>query len=154
MTDDELIAAFESTELPADQFSHGAHVRVAWWYLRTSPLPEALTRFSQALKRFAASKGAPGKYHETITVAYMLLIAERLDRAGQLTWPEFAAANPDLLTRHPSVLATYYSEAILASDRARQVFVMPDRLGASLTGSDPGRSAYSSGENSAHDRQP
>lgn len=86
--------------------------------------------FSQALKRFAGSKGAAGKYHETITVAYMLLIAERLDGARQLTWSEFAAANPDLLAWYPSVLATYYSEALVASDRARRVFVMPDRLGA------------------------
>jgi hypothetical protein len=128
MTDEELIAAFESTELPAEQFSHATHVRVAWWYLCHSPLPDALARFSQALRRFAESKGVPGKYHETITVAYMLLIAERLDGARELSWPQFAAANPDLLVRQPSVLARYYSDARLASDRARRVFVMPDRL--------------------------
>ena len=59
MTDDELIAAFETTELPAEQFSHEAHVLVAWWYLRTTALPEALKRSSTALRRFANSAGAP-----------------------------------------------------------------------------------------------
>ena len=52
MTDEELIAAFESTALPAEQFSHATHVRVAWWYLRQSPLPTALGRFTAALRRF------------------------------------------------------------------------------------------------------
>ena len=46
----------------------------------------------------------------------------------RLPWSEFAAANPDLLARRPSVLATYYSEALLSSDRARRAFVMPDRV--------------------------
>ena len=127
MTDDELIAAFESTELPAEQFSHEAHVRVAWWYLRATPVPDALARFATGLRRFAHAKGAPDKYHETITVAYMLLIRDRLDGARHLDWPQFASANPDLLSRAPSVLSQYYSDALLASDRARADFVLPDR---------------------------
>jgi hypothetical protein len=128
MTDDELIAGFESTDLPVERFSHAAHVRVAWWYVRHSPLPEALSRFITGLQRYVASKGAGGKYHETITVAYMLVIAQRVDGSRDSSWNEFAAAHPDLLVSKPSVLATYYSEALLASDRARRVFVMPDRV--------------------------
>lgn len=128
MTDDELIAAFESTELPTEQFTHSTHVRVAWWYLRHSPLPEALGRFRTGLQRYAASKGASGKYHETITVAYMLIIAERLAACPESSWNEFAAAHPDLLVSKPSVLGRYYSDALLASDRARRLFVMPDRM--------------------------
>ena len=127
MTDDELIAAFESTELPAEQFSHGAHVRVAWWYLRATSLPDALARFSAGLRRFARAKGAAHKYHETITVAYMLIIAERLELAPELDWREFEAANADLLIRSPSPLSQYYSDGLLASDRARIEFVLPDR---------------------------
>ena len=125
MTDDELVAGFESTQLPAEQFGHAEHVRVAWWYLRHFPLGEALTRFCAALRRFATAKGKPDRYHETITVAYMLLIAERLDDCRGATWTEFQAANPELLAREPSILARYYPPEVLASDRARRVFVMP-----------------------------
>ena len=125
MTDDELVAAFEATTLPADQFPHSAHVRVAWWYLRHGPLPEALGRFSSALRRFADAKGATGKYHETMTVAYMLVIAERVSDAPGLTWPEFSARNADLFERS-SILARYYRPETLASERARKAFVMPD----------------------------
>ena len=48
-----LVAAFESTEL--EQFSHVEHVRVAWWYLRTLPLADAIARCSTGIQRFAAA---------------------------------------------------------------------------------------------------
>lgn len=128
MTDEALVAAFESTRLSGEQFSHVEHVRVAWWYLRTLPLGDALARCSIGIRRFAAAKGAAGKYHETITVAFMLVISERVAAARDLPWPEFAAANPDLFSRTRSVLSRYYSDEVLRSERARTSFVMPDRL--------------------------
>ena len=128
MTDEELVAAFESTELPGSQFTHAAHVRVAWCYLRTLSMAEALATFEIALRRFATANGAAGKYHATITTAFMLLIAERLEGARDLTWTEFAARYPELLTNQPSILSRYYHPDTLTSDRARRVFVMPDRL--------------------------
>jgi hypothetical protein len=125
VTDDELVQAFEAGTL--DEFPHESHVRVAWWYLRHDPILIALPRFRGALQRFAAGKGKPDRYHETITVAFMLLIAERLADARHLGWTDFAARNPDLLRRQPSVLAQFYSDDVLASDLARRSFVLPDR---------------------------
>ena len=126
MTDEELIRAFESTELSADDFPHAAHVRVAWCYLNREPLLVALTRFRRALQRFTAAKGKPERYHETITIAYVLLIAERLGHAPGASWEQFASANPDLLTWKPSLLSRFYTDDVLSSKRAREVFVMPN----------------------------
>jgi hypothetical protein len=100
----------------------------AWWYLRNHPLPEALARFSAALRRFATAHGKPERYHETVTVAFLLIIGERLGDREQAPWEAFAAANPDLLTWKPSVLDLYYRQETLWSERARRTFVMPDRL--------------------------
>ena len=126
MTDEELVVAFESVELPAGAFDHTAHVRVGWWYLTHFPFGDALARFSVALRRFAEANGASGKYHETITVAYMALIAERIETAPGLAWPAFIERHPELLAQ-PSILASYYARETLASDRARRIFVLPDR---------------------------
>ena len=126
LTDEQLVAMFESTELPGDQFGHTEHVRVAWWYLQHDPLPDALVRFSVALQHFATAHGAAGKYHETITVAWMLIIADRVSAARALSWAEFASANPDLFAR-PSPIELLYRPETLASDRARHGFVLPDR---------------------------
>jgi len=129
MTDDELMRAFEAGKVPDGGFHHEQHVRVAWNYLKTHPLPEALGRFCSALQGFARAQGAPNLYHETITVSFVLLINERLTRDGApASWDAFAAANGDLLSWQPSVLDRYYTKETLDSGRARRVFVMPDRL--------------------------
>ena len=127
MEDEWLVAAFERVELSGGQFSHVEHVRVAWWYLSRCPFAEARQRFSDALRRFATAQGKAERYHETITVAYLLLIAERLQRTPDLTWLDFAACHADLLVRQPPVLAQYYSDETLKSRRARDEFVLPDR---------------------------
>ena len=101
-------------------------MQVAWLFVRRYGMPAALGEFSAAIKRFADAKGATGLYHETITWAFLLLIAEREARTPSEDWPAFAAANPDLLTWKPSVLNRYYSKELLASDLARRTFVMPD----------------------------
>jgi hypothetical protein len=127
LEDEQVVEAFERAELSGDQFSHVEHVRVAWWYLSRHPFAEARHRFSDALRRFAASKGKAERYHETITVAYLLIIANRIQQIPGLAWSAFAERHSDLLSRTPPILARYYSEERLTSRRARGEFVMPDR---------------------------
>jgi len=132
MTDIELLSAFENYSLPAAEFHHADHVRVAFLYLCRFPPIEAVRRFSEGLRSFAAHNGKPDRYHETITWAFLFLIRERVARTArpEQTWEEFAAANPDLLDWKNNVLKKYYSEATLTSDLARSTFVLPD-LGVS-----------------------
>jgi len=125
-TDEALLEAFVSTALPGDQFHHEQHVRVAWLFVRRHGMPAALGEFSEAIKRFAAAKGAHGLYHETITWAFLLIISERQVRQPASTWDDFSRANADLLSWKPSVLDRYYSKELLKSDVARRSFVMPD----------------------------
>jgi hypothetical protein len=129
MTDGELIAAFEAGHVPEGRFRHEEHVRVAWFYLGEASTVAALDRFITSLKRFAAAQNTPGLYHETVTVAYMLLIQDRIARGGRgASWEEFAARNPELFNQKPSLLEQYYSSELLASQTARASFVWPDLL--------------------------
>ena len=129
LDDSAFLAAFEAATLPEQSFRHRDHVRAAWLLLREGSPAAALSRFTEALKRFAAALGKSRLYHETITWAYLLLINERMERSGrERSWKEFAAANPDLLTWKPSILDSYYREETLRSDLARSVFVLPDRI--------------------------
>ena len=123
---EQLLQGFLDTTLPADQFHHQQHVEVAWQFVRKHGMPAALGEFTTAIKRFADAKGATGLYHETITWAFLLLIAERQAGCGAASWDAFAAANPDLLVWKPSILDRYYSSETLKSDLARKVFVFPD----------------------------
>lgn len=127
MSDEELLARFEDGSLPNGAFHHEQHVRVAWMLVRRYGMPDALGRFSQALKRFAEAKGAVGLYHETMTWAYLFLVAERIARGPGESWERFAADNQDLLTWKPSLLDRYYAPETLKSDLARRTFIMPDK---------------------------
>jgi hypothetical protein len=129
MSDEELFARFEDGSMPDGAFHHEQHVRVAWMYVRRYGMPDALGRFSQALKRLAAAKGKPGLYHETITWAYVLLVAERIARGPGDSWDRFADANPDLLAWKPSLLDRYYAAETLESELSRRTFLMPDLPG-------------------------
>lgn len=132
--DEALLQAFEAGTLASESFRHADHVRVARAYLCLYALPGAITRFSEGLKRFAIRQGRPEMYHETVTMAYLLLINERLERTGRDTsWEAFAEANPDLLAWRPSILHRYYHPETLDSPLARRTFVMPDRLADSAT---------------------
>jgi|GEM_PF-6238460 len=52
-----------------------------------------------------------------------------LARAGTpQSWEEFAASNPDLLSRKDSVLNKYYRAETLTSDLAKRTFLFPDKL--------------------------
>lgn len=125
--EEEFLRRFESCELSGDDFHHPDHVRLAWLYLQRYSLIEALAKFSEGLKGFAAAKGKASRYHETITFAYLLLIHERKKRGlCEQSWREFSEANPDLLDWKNSILKCYYNDKTLSSDFAKRVFVFPD----------------------------
>ena len=127
MSDDELIRCFEDDLLPGKSFHHVDHVRLAFAYLCQHPVLPALEKFAGALKRFAAARGKPQIYNETITCAYLFLIRERMAGCESADWEEFARRNPDLLVWKDGILSSYYREGTLRSDLARRVFVLPDK---------------------------
>jgi hypothetical protein len=127
MSDHEFIASFENSTLDNAAFHHADHVRMAFLYLSRYPVLEALQRFSTSLARFAAAKGRPELYHETITWAFLLLIRERMARSsGPQTWRQFETGNPDLLNWKDNILKKYYRDETLSSDLAKRVFLFPD----------------------------
>jgi hypothetical protein len=135
MNERDFVAAVESCTLAAGDFHHADHLRLAWIYLRDYPLLDAVSRFTTSLKRFAAHHGAAEKYHETITWAYLLLIYERMQRAGApCEWERFCVDNGDLFARRPSILERYYAPGTLSSKIARTSFVLPDARGLGAYG--------------------
>ncbi|MBT8086718.1 MAG: hypothetical protein KJO46_01730 [Gammaproteobacteria bacterium] len=126
MTTSLTIEQFESGELTAGQFDHGAHVYIAWLYVDRYDLATAIGRFDAALRRLTNHLGVPEKYHATITWLFLLLINERF--LENEVFPEFRSRNPDLFENSGMTMRKYYSDALLSSDTARERFVLPDRL--------------------------
>jgi hypothetical protein len=66
----------------------------------------------------------PAGYHDTITVAFMTLIASRFQPNED--FPSFRNRNADLFDRTRPVLLRHYSAEKLSSETARQTFLEPD----------------------------
>lgn len=118
---------FERCTLAEAEWTHLAHVRVAWTWLSIAPPSEALERIRRGILRYNTEVlGRRHKYHDTVTVAFAYLIHNRM-RDGE-SWAGFASRIDDLLDADSPILLQYYSSARLFSDAARQHFVLPDLL--------------------------
>ncbi|NIV16925.1 MAG: hypothetical protein GWN47_00615 [Woeseiaceae bacterium] len=120
------IEAFEAGAIDVGAFDHEAHVYVGWLYLERYSLLDAIGRYTAALQRLTRQLGIPGKYHETITWFFLVLIEERRSRAKTEGWTAFRLANPDLCLEADAILRGYYSRELLASPLARTSFLLPD----------------------------
>ena len=120
----ETLARFLHGELDPASFHHADHVRAAFEILAQHDFMAAARAYSGGLKTLACKAGRPEAYHETITLAFLSLIAERMADRGFDDFDSFAAANPDLLEK--SALSRWYAPERLNSDRARKLFVLPD----------------------------
>jgi len=124
-TDRQFCHAFESCTLPNEQFRHRDHIRLAWIYLNEEGYDGAVIRIERSIRRFAAHHGAAGKYHHTITVAWMRLVALASERhSGCGRFDELVAAEPSLLQK--ATLDQFFSRALLESANARERWVEPD----------------------------
>lgn len=129
----DVVRAFEERRTLTGSLSHHEHVMIAWHYARTRPAPQALVELVRGIQELAVALGKEGLYHETLTWAWFSVIRERMERIGiDGTWEEFAAASEDILSGR--ALDAYYDRAVLTSDLARRVFLMPE---GGRTASDP-----------------
>src|SRR5690348_8700842 len=130
MDDSELVRQLESCTLPFAQWTHRAHVRVAYTLLRALPFPEALVRFRKAVQAYNAKNNVPESatqgYNETTTHAMLHLILATM-RAYPADYPNadaFCDTHPQLMTRH--CLRLFYSPARRMDPLAKTQFVEPD----------------------------
>ena len=127
MTDEEFLRAFEATTLPYEQWTHRAHVKVGFLYLRGRSFSAALNLMRDAIQAYNAVNHEKVRrgYHETVTQAFLRLIAAAEPRDPRFIDAEsFCDANPELLDQ--SILGRYYSPEVLRTDRSRTEFVRPD----------------------------
>ena len=101
-----FIRAFEGGRIAPQDFHHADHLRLALAYLADSTsVPEATARMAAALRTFARAAGKEEKYHYTLTVVWVRLVARLLDQRLPLA---------------------YYSHDRLFGAEARERWVEPD----------------------------
>ena len=118
--DDEFLEAFHSCRLLASEFRHADHLRLAWLHLHREKLDTALLRVRTGIQAFAAHHGVAHLYHETITTAWVRLLATHRENG----FDEFLAQNEPKLGLH--LLHRFWTPEVLAGQEARIRWVPPD----------------------------
>jgi hypothetical protein len=126
ITDAELVDRFSEGSLAASAFGHREHVRLAFAVLARHPdFGVAAIAYRRMLRAFAVANGAPDRYHETITWAYLAIVRARME--GHAASDAMLDANPDLLDHRHGALARHYDVAAITADPfARRLFVLPE----------------------------
>lgn len=120
----ELTRSFEACDIDASAFGHVDHVGVAYEMLRSYDFLTACLKYAECINTIATKAGAARKFNTTITLAFLSLIAERLEVTRHNTYDEFISQNQDLVSGN--ILEKWYTPERLRSDLARTVFLMPD----------------------------
>ena len=120
----DLLERFERFEVAPGAFDHRGHVEVAFAMLQRYSFAEATARYVGTIRRMADSAGVPEKFHMTITVAFMALIAERVAAEPGVDFATFCDRHADLLDAR--ILRRFYSDERLRSPAAKKVFLLPD----------------------------
>jgi hypothetical protein len=124
--DEELahLARFARGELDAGMFPHREHVRMGFEMLQRHDFATTAYHYSLALRAMTARAGKPEAFHQTITIAFLALIAERLEAGPVADFLAFEQAHPELM--EPRVLARWYRSERLSMAAARRTFLLPD----------------------------
>ena len=128
---DDLVSRFHAKSLTHAEWTHVAHLAVGTWHVVVFGADEALTRIRQGIVALNDVHGTPNTdtrgYHETITRAYVRLIADFVARRPAGSEP--AACASALLESPVAVkdaLLEFYSKERLMSVAARRDWIAPD----------------------------
>jgi hypothetical protein len=129
---DRLQARFAAQEILASEWTHQAHLLMGAWHVFHFGSQEALERLRAGIRRLNQAHGTPETptrgYHETITGAYVQLLALFLDRFSPETslGTRVAALLASPLSARDALLA-FYDRDRLMSPEARAAWLPPQR---------------------------
>ena len=129
MKDDvELWDAFDTSTLPEKEWTHLAHLRVAWLFSRRYALDDAHILMRVGIIRLNAFHGlvetTSRGYHETLTRVWLVIVRKLMVDIESESSHGFVAAAGAWLER--DALFRHYSRGRLFSVEARAHFVEPD----------------------------
>lgn len=131
---DEVAAGIESggfeellTEVmgQADRFGHREHVHLTWLAVRRYGPSAATAVVGSGIQRTARYAGAPQKYNETVSRAWVEMVAHHVAQDASDDFAGFAHRHAALLDKR--LIARHYNAATLATAAARGGWVEPDR---------------------------
>lgn len=128
LSDEEFESQFAQCILPAELFSHEAHIRLAWIHISRYGVDQAIDNICTQLQAFTISLGAADKYNHTVTVAAIRAVYHFMLKSDCSHFRDFITEAPRLKTEFRQLMEAHYSTNIFTSATARKEFLQPDLL--------------------------
>jgi hypothetical protein len=124
-----VVRGFEDCETRPEDFTHGAHLTVALWYLNRLGMSEATAKMRRNLLRFINHYKEQG-YNETITVFWLRVVRRFMEAstAGEAGGRSMTEMANELTANYNDsrLIYDYYSKELLSTQAAKAEFVEPD----------------------------
>ena len=85
-----FLERFLAGEIRPQDFRHADHVRAGYELLARHDFLEAAAIYCRVLKDMTARIGKPEAFHLTVTLAFLSLIAERIEAGAHAGFEDFA----------------------------------------------------------------
>lgn len=126
LTDFDFMNQFEACIFPSSDFTHEAHLRLAWINISKHGLRKAIPQTERLIIAYVNSLGAESKYHATVTIGAVKAVGHFMNLSQSNTFSDFIDKNSALLTDFKGLLRSHYSFDIFNSEEAKTTFIEPD----------------------------
>ena len=128
LSDSAFIQQFQQCTLAPSRFTHEAHLRLAWLYIREFGAMAAAEALCDHIQRYARHLGAPEKFNRTLTVAATKAVYHFMLKSKKDNFKEFITEFPQLKHRFKRLMAAHYSFDIYNNLEAKANYLSPDLL--------------------------
>lgn len=128
LSDTEFEQQFNSCELSPEDFSHEAHLRLAWININQYGIEQAEQNIQSQLKRYVEFIGAKDKYNTTLTVAAIKSVYHFMRKSKSASFKDFIVEFPRLKYGFKDLMNSHYGFDIYNSEKAKSEYLVPDLL--------------------------
>nr|WP_299381950.1 hypothetical protein [Allomuricauda sp.] len=121
-------ASFSDASLNPQLFTHEAHLRLAWIYIKKYGIDKAESKICDEIRQFDKIHGDGTKFNMTVTVAAVKMVHHFIKKSDSVTFSAFINQFPRLVTRFKVLLNQHYGMDVFNNDQARLKYLEPDLL--------------------------
>ncbi len=126
LTDNEFEEKFINCKLNPSDFTHEAHLRLAWLNINRYGIEKAEKNIQKQILNFVEFLGVKDKFNMTLTIAATKVVYHFMLKSGSNNFKDFVAEFPRLKNNFKDLMTFHYGFDIYNSNRAKKEFLMPD----------------------------
>jgi len=126
LSDSDFEKKLISCELNPSDFTHEAHLRLAWININKYGIQQAEKNIQSRLQNYVAFVGTKDKYNMTLTLAAIKAVYHFMLKSKSNNFKDFIMEFPRLKINFKDLMACHYGFDIYNSDKAKTAFLEPD----------------------------